>query len=387
MLIKNAYLPGQGARDIRIERGTITAIESTLDGPADLDATNLVAIPGFVDTHRHMVQSPLRGLAPDMPLAAYFTEIISRMDRYTEEDIHNAILLGAAEAIDAGVTTVLDWAGTPAALTIETYSQAGIRAVFANSNTENDQDIRKYAGLTGRVTTALAPLGPDFMSLEDTKQRLKLARELGLMSSMHIGGTKPGGVAALHEAGLLGPDLHFVHGNRLTDDELRMIADTGSSLTVSTVVESLMGHGETAYNRFRAAGGTPALGVDVVINNRPDLFTEMQSTLWRERLKTPFPAKDLLKSATQDGAKAIGLPTTGHLTPGNHADIVLLNGLEHLLNTPADLAGAIVTSLGTENVQTVLVDGEIQKLNGNLVNHSLTELRTKTRAIAAKLLT
>lgn len=386
MVIKNAHIPGLGTRDIRVADGAIAAIESTLDGPADIEATSLVAIPGFVDTHRHVVQAPLRGIGPDMALEYYLTNVLGAIgERFTEEDTEAAIMLGAVEALDAGVTTVFDWARTAAGPTIETYQRTGLRAVVAH-DPGNEPDLRKYAGLTGLVTTAAAPLGVDYVSLEDTKRNLELARELGLVTSLHIGGRRGGGVAALHEAGLLRPDLHFVHGNKLSDDELRMIVDSGGSLTVSTVIESLMGHGPTMYGRFRAVGGSPALGVDVVVNNRPEMFSEMQSTLWSERVKAPFPARDLLRSATIDGARAVGLAEVGELKVGYRADIVLLDGLEHLLGGQADIAGAVVTSLGVENVRTVLVDGEIVKRDGTLVDHDLSELRAATRELAAKVL-
>jgi 5-methylthioadenosine/S-adenosylhomocysteine deaminase len=387
VLIRNAYVPGKGVRDIRAENGAITAIESTLDGPPDLDATGLVAIPGFVDTHRHVVQSALRGVAPDMPLREYFTAILGRIaETYTDQDTRDSILLGAAEALNAGITTVFDWARTPVDLSIDALTESGIRAVYASNDPDDEPMIRKHAHRTGRVTTAVAPMGLGYRSVEDTRRHLDLAHDLGLVSSLHIGSAEPGGVKALHDQGLLRSGLHFVHGNRLTDDELKMVVDHGATLTVSTVVEALMGHGDTAWGRFRTAGGRPALGVDVVVNNPPDMFSEMQSTLWRERLKQPFPARELLASATIDGARAIGLHDVGALEVGYRADIVLLDGLEHLLGTNADVEGAVVTTLGPANVRTVVVDGEFVKRDGELVHLDLAALREATRGIAAKVL-
>jgi 5-methylthioadenosine/S-adenosylhomocysteine deaminase len=123
-----------------------------------------------------------------------------------------------------------------------------------------------------------------------------------------------------------------------------------------------------------------------VVNNPPDMFSEMQSTLWRERLKAPFPARELLASATIDGARAVGLNDVGALEVGYRADIVLLDGLEHLVDTNADVEGAVVTTLSPTNVRTVLVDGEIVKRDGRLVHLDLATLREATRGIAAKVL-
>ncbi|MEV4312612.1 amidohydrolase family protein [Actinocrispum sp. NPDC049592] len=382
MLIKNGYLPGVGVRDIAIEDGVIA--ESTSDGQT-LDATGLVVIPGFVDTHRHLVQAPLRGIGPDMNLEHYLTNVLSRM-RFTEEEAHNAILLGAAEALNAGITTIIDWstAAIPSQVSLAALEASGIRAVFAHNNVDDEADIRKHAGRQGLVTTALAPLGLDYLSIEDTERHLALARELGLLTSMHIGGRRPGGIEAMRH--LLGPDLHFLHGNRSSDDEIKMIIDSGSALTVTTIVESLMGHGSPAYDRIVKAGGKPALGVDVVVNNRPDMFSEMLATLCHERrIDQTIPARDMLTAATVNGAKALRLDT-GEIKPGKRADLVLLDGLQHLLGTP-EVEGAIVTTLGPENVHTVLVDGRIVKQDGVLRHHDLAALRAKTNHLAKGVLT
>jgi 5-methylthioadenosine/S-adenosylhomocysteine deaminase len=399
-VIKGGYLVSPDLvpkmADILVSDGTITAIGADLDASAVIDATGLVVTPGFVDTHRHVVLAPLRGIGPDMSLSHYLTTMLGRIgSRHGVADVRNGVLLGAVEALDAGVTTVLDWSNvtsTPELVetAIGSLATSGIRAIFGHSNPD---DVRRHAGRTGLVTTALAPLGPDYEAFDDVVRQIHLARELGLITSMHVGGgTGTRSIDRLHQAGLLGPDLNIVHGNMLDDDELKILADSGASLTVSTIVESVMGHGGPAYGRFVDAGGRPALGVDVVINNRPDMFSEMQATLRHERAQhgngTPA-AADLLRAATVDGARAVGLgEKIGSLTVGKRADIVLLDGLTHLLGIQQDglLEGAVVTALGPENVRTVLVDGRVVKRDGVLVDHDLRALREATHGMAARIL-
>lgn len=384
MLIKNGYLAGLGVQDVLIKDGVIAAIGAVGDDPEVIDAEGLVVIPGFVDTHRHLAQSGLRGIGPDMTLAYYLSDLLQRM-QFSVEEAAQSILFGAVEALNAGVTTILDWsvASIPAEVSIDALTESGIRAVFGHNNVDDERDIRRHADRKGLVTTALAPLGPDYLSIEDTTRHINLARELGLVTSTHVGGQKPGGVAALRD--LLGPDIHLVHGNRNTDDEIKMIVDSGATLTVTTIVESMMGHGNPAYSRITQAGGKPALGVDVVIGNRPDMFSEMQATLWYERASdAKIAAADLLQAATRNGAEALKL-NTGELAPGRQADLVLLDGLQHLLGTSA-IEGAIVTTLGPENVRTVLVDGKIVKQDGVLRDHDLEALRAQTKHLAARVL-
>jgi 5-methylthioadenosine/S-adenosylhomocysteine deaminase len=208
---------------------------------------------------------------------------------------------------------------------------------------------------------------------------------------MHIGGgssAKTGSVTRMRDHGLLGPDLHFVHANRISDDEMQMIADAGASVTVTPVVELMMGHGDLAYHRFTQAGGRPALGVDVVINNRPDMFSEMHTLLMWERTQRWPAAADMLRAATIDGAAAIGMADEiGSLEVGKRADIVLLAGLEHLFGEgPEVVAGAVVTSVDTQEVHTVLIDGRIVKRDGLLVDYDLRDLREAPSDITHKAL-
>jgi 5-methylthioadenosine/S-adenosylhomocysteine deaminase len=396
LVIKGGYVLGAGIADVAVEDGAITAIGPGLTGTTVIDARGHVVAPGFVDTHRHVAQAPLRGIGADMTLADYLANVVGRLGFSSVEEARSSVLLGAAEAVDCGVTTVLDWSSvsSPAQIPValEALAQSGIRAVFGHSNPDDEADVRKHADRSGLVTTALAPVGPDYRSIEDTARHIRLARELGLISSIHVGGgphnATSHSVRRLHSAGLLGPDLHFVHGNMLDDDELRMIVDSGASLTVTPVVEPMMGHGSLAYGRFAAAGGAPALGVDVVINNRPDMFSEMQTALVLERPHGLVAARDLLRAATIDGARAIGLgDQVGSLEVGKRADIVLLDGLDHLFGAPAEtIEGAVATSVGTENVRTVMVDGRVLKRDGVLIDHDLHELREATRAVTQRVL-
>jgi cytosine/adenosine deaminase-related metal-dependent hydrolase len=338
-----------------------------------------VVLPGFVDTHRHLVQSPMRGTGADLSLGVYLSDVLPRMT-LTFDEVRAAVLLGAVEAINAGVTTVLDWGHAGAEpVEIEALLESGIRAVLGVPAAE----AHRFASPRGLVTGAVASFGPS-LSLEDNARDIGVARSFGLPTTMHI--TAPGPVARLADAGLLGPDLHFVHGNVSTDDELTMLVDAGCGLTVTPPVESMMGHGAPVYGRFVEAGGAPALGVDVVINSTADMFEQMRSALWLERLRgMPLAAGSLLASATSHGARAIGLgDVVGSLAVGMRADLVLLDGFAHL---PSELLAGGVVSTGTvADVRTVLIDGRIVKRDGVLVDHDLPALRAAVGEVARRIL-
>jgi 5-methylthioadenosine/S-adenosylhomocysteine deaminase len=378
LVIKGGHVVGVGVADVLVSDGVIAGVGS-FAGDSVIDASGLIVLPGFVDTHRHLVQAPMRGTGADLTLGAFLTDVLPRMASLSPEDVRAAVLLGAVEALNAGVTTVLDWGHFGAAsVEFQALTEAGIRAVLGVGVDEAGE-----FSAAGLVTGAVASFGPS-LSLEDNARDIAVARESGLPTTMHVNAV--GSVSRLHEAGLLGPDLHFVHGNVCGDDELKMLADAGCGLTVTPAVESMMGHGPAVYGRFRSAGGAPALGVDVVINSPADMFEQMRAVLWLERLQgNELAAGSLLRSASVDGARAIGLGgVTGSLEVGKRADVVLLSGFGHL---PSEMvAGGIVATGGVGDVHTVLVDGRVVKRAGELVEHDLAGLRAAVAGVARRVL-
>ena len=378
LVIKGGHVLGVGVADVLVDDGVIAGVGS-FEAPSVIDAAGLVVLPGFVDTHRHLVQAAMRGTGADLPLDVYLSSVLPRNQSMSASDVRAAVLLGAVVALNAGVTTVLDWGhvGDPA-VAHEALSASGIRALFA----VDPGSAHRFASLRGLVTGAVASFGP---SLEDSARDFAVGRSLGLLTTLHV--TGGGVVARMSEAGLLGPDLHFVHGNGLTDAELTLLVEAGAGFTVTPVVESMMGHGQPAFGRFLSVGGSPALGVDVVINSSADMFEQMRSALWHTRVGgQPLEAGSLLRSATLDGAQAIGLGSeVGSLEVGKRADIVLLDGFSHL---PADLlAGGIVSTGGVADVRTVLVDGRIVKRDGVLTQHDLPTLRAAVSDVTRRVLT
>jgi len=97
--------------DILIEDDTIAAVRPDISADADvIDAEGFIAIPGFVDTHRHTWEAAIRGCAPDATLDDYFVEILDTFaPHYRPEDVYAANLAGALECLNAGITTLVDW--------------------------------------------------------------------------------------------------------------------------------------------------------------------------------------------------------------------------------------------------------------------------------------
>ncbi|MFF4575875.1 amidohydrolase family protein [Streptomyces sp. NPDC001410] len=217
---------------------------------------------------------------------------------------------------------------------------------------------------------ALGLRGHEDTSTDTVAEELKLAAELGLRTSVHTGsdGTARS-VADLREHGLLRDTTTFVHGNGIDDDELRMLAEAGSSVSISPDVGLKRGFGRPLTGRVLAAGLRPTLSVDDVPAAGGDMFSTMRTAYAVQRcLDGGLRSRDLLEFATVDGAQACGLGArTGSITPGKDADVILLRADDLTVFPVSDPAATIVSAGHPGLVDTVLVAGRILKRDGVLV--------------------
>lgn len=427
IMIRNGWVvtgdPGLGTlanADVLIEDGLIVAVGPGLPGePAEvIDASAMVVIPGLVDTHKHTWQSSVRHRCTELDLQTYFGEMFGRLGPlYHPEDVYAGNLLGALSALDAGTTTLMDWShvqNSPqhSEAAIAALRDSGIRAVFGHgwplvdlgswlggSDRPHTEDVRRIrerllADDDALVTLALAARGPELATLAATQADLKMARDLGIRTSIHVGcGAQFGAMAAvtqLRDAGLLGPDLTFVHGSHSADAEFAMIAEAGASVAVAPQHEQgFPGIGHTPIDRLRAFGITAGLSSDTETFGAADLFTQMRVGLAAHRNQLvegrsrfaaeldPMSVHEMFAMATQGGADTLGLgERVGSLSVGKAADVVLVRASDPNLVPITDPVAALVASAHPGNVDTVLVGGVVRKRAGVLVGDLLDQART-----------
>ncbi len=367
------------------------------DGAEIIDATGMIVVPGFVDTHRHIWEGLLRNIGTDVPLegrTSYISFVLHKLaPAFRPEDAYVGNLVSALGAIDAGVTTLLDWShiqGSPAHTdaVIHALRDSGMRAVFAYGfpwwgKWEERQPswfvraaTEHFSNDDQLLTLALAAPGPEFTDFEVTRDHWKLAREAGARISTHVGVGSYGmdrKVQEFGEAGLLGPDTTYIHCTTLSDTEIQMIVDTGGTVSLASPVEMMMGHGMPPIQKFLDRGLHPSLSVDVETNVPSDMFNQMRSVLALQRAiaavegKPPMSTRDVLRCATVEGARANGLDgKVGTLTPGKQADIVLLRTDRMNVAPLGDPVTAVVAGMDTSNVDTVLIAGHVMKRGGEL---------------------
>ena len=400
--------------DILVEDDRIVRVAPSINvepGTLEIDATNHIVIPGFIDTHRHLYQAALRGMSANWSLMQYCVAMFGTLGHvFTPRDMYLGNYLGSLDALDSGVTSVFDWSHnqlTPehSDRLVDGIHDAGIRAMFgygasmkewaecltppyrSTAFTPEDEVRRLNRNLESHplISLGLAARGPDLSVMEVVEADWRLARELGIRINAHVGqGIFPGrpAVSPLHEAGLLGDDVTFGHCNLLTDDEMKMMADAGVTATVTPEDESSMGHGIPPIVRLVNAGVATNIGVDTCIIVGGDQFSAMRFALAVPRAvdnqvvldggENPWDlqltARQVLEMATIEGARALGMvDSIGSITEGKQADLVLIRTNDVSMVPVLDPVATVVNHAGRSVVDHVFVAGKQVKRDGRLV--------------------
>jgi cytosine/adenosine deaminase-related metal-dependent hydrolase len=399
-------LPGG---DVLVTDGVITAvgfeIEPTAAAAEVIDARGRLVIPGLVDTHRHLWQGAIGGFTPQITGAGYGPAVLSGIaPKHTAEDIYAGTLWGALQALDAGITTIVDWAhnlqsAEHADADLRGLQESGLRGYFLyggpgpqsdDPNPPHPLDAQRMReeqfanGSHGRLRMGMALRGPCFASAERTAEDFAFARELGLPISIHVGmaGTSDA-VTTLQRFDLLGPDVNYAHGNTLTDKELDLIAISRGTLSITPSTDMLMQFGTfPGTGPALQRGILSGLGVDTICSAGTDLFSEMRLALAAERSRANAPAvargeqvesvdlhpRDMLRLATLEGAQVWSLDhEIGSLTPGKQADIAIIDMRSPHLDGFGDPVAVTVLGAGPADVETVILGGDVVKRDGKLV--------------------
>lgn len=417
--------------DVLVQDGRIEAVGTHLAAPPGaqtLDGTDRLVMPGFVDTHWHMWTSLLRGYTNHTADRNYIA-VRNRLGHLvTPQDVYAAVRLSLVEALNAGFTTVHDWAHNistreHADETVRAHRDVPLRARFSYGaphwlRADQTMDLGQvravreahFAGDTRLLHMGVAMRGPEFGgSTPDVWRReWAHARALGLPITVHVAEffdtTQWQAIAKLHADGLLGPDVQLVHGVHVTPDEREMIRASGSHVSITPTVEALAGMGVPGISEYIQAGVPLGLSLDVSATSNPaDMFALMRTTMALERYRTyqrrghthtdttlrqlsqVLTPRKLVAMATIEGAQVMGLgEITGSITPGKRADLVMLRMTDpNLTVSPhADPYQLLVHFAQPANVDSVLVDGKLLKHQGRL--HSL-DASEATRACSQAL--
>jgi 5-methylthioadenosine/S-adenosylhomocysteine deaminase len=388
--------------DLLVEGDRISRIAPHIDAPADevIDAAGLLVLPGFVQSHLHLCQTLLRGQADDMPLLDWLNRITSLEALHTPETLYASARLGLAEMIKSGATGLIDMGTLHYQDSVFTaIEESGMRAQAGKAMmdlTENlppalqettEESLRESMDLlhrwhgraNGRIRYGFAPR----WQLWNTEEALvTIKREADLHPGVGIHGhageirdevplmiEQRGlrNLLYLEKIGVVGPNVQMAHCIWLDDDELRVLAETGTHVLHCPCCNTKLGSGIARIPEMLERGISVALGSDgAPSNNNLDMFVEMRvaSLIHKYRLGAEaLPAEQVLRMATNGGAAALGLAAeAGSLEEGKKADLILLDdgGLhaapleDYELDDPVK---RIVSAYQSESVRTSVIDG------------------------------
>jgi 5-methylthioadenosine/S-adenosylhomocysteine deaminase len=396
-----------------------------------IDAHACAVLPGLVDGHIHTSWAIARGVAQDVrhwmqrALAPYSRHI-------TAEAALAGTRLNVLEALKAGTTTLVDYS-RPVPGWPEVFAQVGVRArltptinalppggmagwqvgdLYPLDPRAARQAMEAAVALArdwngaadGRITVMLGPQAADMLAREGLLEVKRIAQREGLMIHMHVaqgdreidqmlkryGQRTP---AFLDQIGYLDDQLLAVHLTEASDEEASLIARRGARMALCSGSIGIIDGIVPPAHAFRAAGGLVALGSDQASgNNCNNLFNEMKLTALFNKIKfrdpTVMPAWEVLRLATIEGARAIGLgDEIGSLEDGKQADLILVDlgelNLVPVLDAPVrNIVPNLVYAASGHEVKTVIVAGQVLVRDGQVLTADEAAVRAEAQSQA-----
>lgn len=388
----------RGATAVAVRGGKILAVGD----PAAIDAAYApkqrivrkegVLLPGFVNTHTHAAMNLLRGISNDQPLMEWLTKFIfpAEAKNVSPSFVVAGTDLACLEMIRGGTTTFADmyYYESDVASSVD---KAGLRGVLGetwidfpvpgHANLEETKAVtraflERWKGHP-RITAAIAPHAPYTCSREVLQAARSLADEFGAPLLTHVSETQDeqkqilekygkSPTAWLDEVGFLGPRLSVAHGVWLTPEDMKLLVERKVSLSHNPESNMKLGSGIAPIAAARRAGVVVGLGTDGAAgsNNDLDMLDAMDFAGKLAKVSaldpTPLTAPELLRMATIDGAKALGLEhLVGSIEPGKRADLIVVD-LDNSHSQPVfDLASTVVYASRAGDVSLTVVDGKI----------------------------
>ena len=401
--------------DVLVVDGIIKEVGVAIAAPAtalEIDARGGIVMPGMIDTHRHMWQTAMRAYGADWTLSQYFVwYYLQHGTKFRPQDVYAGNLVSALEAIDAGVTTTVDWSHglqttEHADAAVDALEAVDGRFVLAYGNIQRapwewsvapefmDFYRRRIDGKGDMLGFQLAldvTGDPEFPE----RAAFAVAKDLGVGVTTHAGvrgATGDDSIRLMHENDCMGPDTVFVHASTLSDDSYQRIAASGGSASVSTESEQSAGQGYPSSWKLRQFDIPVSLSHDTSVWWSADLFTAMRTTIGADRSRQHFEAhqrdetvthldlrcEEVLRWATRGGAVALGLDDKiGSIEVGKKADIVLLKNEDSPVMLPLlNPFGHVVMQCQRSEVDTVVIDGNLVKYQHRLLDVDLAKARS-----------
>ncbi|MBM3601164.1 MAG: amidohydrolase family protein [Alphaproteobacteria bacterium] len=402
-----------------------------------IDLAGRIVMPGLINAHHHAYGNVLRGTENALPLEQWALYTVAYGRSLTPAALRLAVLIGAAEMMRAGVTTVLDhfpYVRVAEAM-LGAYEESGMRAGFApfiHDRFDHDilgvalpEDVRRawegagplpsdeveqriralvgaWQGRAGRIRILLGPNAPQRCSPELLALWRRLAVELDLHVHTHLletlpqarhgRSTAPGGtVGEMDRLGLLNERLSVAHAVWTLDSERELLARRGVTVVHNPTSNFMLGSGVMPLADYRRHGIAVALGTDSANSGgRLNMFDVMRTALMLPR--PVLPSRDwpeagaIFDMATSGGARALGLAAeTGQIARGMKADLVVVDGGGATMVALAPNLVGLVQHAGPEAVSAVMVDGRWVYRDGRVLAFDEAAVLAEFKSITAEI--
>jgi len=389
-----------------------------------IDAKGMIVVPGFIQTHVHLVQTIFRGLADDLSLLDWLGKRILPMEaRISAEGVYYSSLLACIELLMSGTTTIVDFGSVRHQEKVfEAIRDSGIRAFsgkvimdmgdssvpkeliedYREALSSSVNLLKRWNGFEERIWYAFSPRFALSCSEECLRETAYVAREHNALIQTHASENRDevrlvrkitgmNNVEYLHKVGLTGRDVILAHCIWINDYEMEILHRTGTNVVHCPSANMKLGSGIARVPEMLEKGINVTIGADgAPCNNNLDVFVEMRhaSLIQKARLTDPrvLPAREVIRMATVNGAKALGISDIGSIRRGSKADLVLIS-LRDINVTPFtslhDPYSTIVYSAKASNVKYTIVDGRIAVAEGR-PTIDLRDLVERVRDIAFK---
>ena len=379
-----------------------------------IDATGKIVMPGLINCHTHLGMSIFRATNDDLTLDSWLNDKIWPIeDKLTDDDLYYTTLLSMVEMIKTGSTCFNDmYFGYKGS--IPAIKKCGVRGIYGRclmGNMDKDSicrvdDFKKlYEEYKDddKIRLSIAPHALYTCNLEYLKLCSDLAKEYDLPIHIHLSenmnevktvtnkfGMKP--MEVLDKVVMLEKRVILGHGTFLSDSEINMIKDRDVSVCTNPVSNLNLGCGIADLVKYKKNGINVCLGTDGQgSGNSLNLFYTMSLVDYLQKGKyedpTVMSSYDVLKMATINGAKALGIDDIGSIEVGKKADIIILDISDISLYPAYDLIPFIVHNCFYDVVDTTIIDGKILMMDKELkIDVDLNILRSKIEDIRRRLM-
>lgn len=419
-ILENADIVTIGNKIVQIESGEVRDYTSK----SEIDASNLIIIPGLINAHTHSGETLKRGTSYACQHGVWISNVWKNIDSMSDEEIEVSIKLCAAEMIRGGVTTVIDhFRQSPLSercinTAVNIWLNTGMRATLAlmvrdqrlpdwlEGKMPSHQSqislcrefLQQWTRPEGLVRLGMGPSSPTRCSLALLKDSVDLARSHSTIIHMHCDETEGDRVDAFNLFGksaveylsdfeLLDSNISLAHANWVSESDINLLAKSGATVVHNPVSNLRLGSGRAPIESFIKSGVPILLGTDgAASNDSQNILEALKIALILPRIfiknSEQWPSiKNAIDMIVRNGSIYINR-VPGKIEVGANADFVAFNKNELSLLPMNDLYNQLCFAGTAFQAKYVVINGELILNNGQIMTFDENDVIDRARSMS-----